>query len=251
LCVDKEVSNLDVMSWPASCVKNWCYRSTLMLSRVLLWPFVRMHIWRTPGARESPDAAVVVANHISHFDPFLLSVAFARTIDWMTTLEFYSNPLLAAWLRALNTLPVDRSRPDHRAIRLGVERLRAGRMVGVFPEGGLRAGPTSILGGVAPKSGAASIARMAGVPIIPCVIFGSDRLYAPRTWRPWPPRTKIWIAVGAPLLISGASSVEASAHLVDALREIGAAAIAHFALSADDLPTTPQRRRGRDAQSMA
>jgi hypothetical protein len=59
------------------------------------------------------------------------------------------------------------------------------------------------------------------------------------------------IAVGAPLLISGASSVEASAHLVDALREIGAAAIAHFALSPDDLPMTPQRRKGRDAQSMA
>ena len=232
-------------------MRNWCYRSTLMLSRVLLWPFVRLHIWHLAGAREFPGAAVVVANHISHFDPFLLAVAFTQTIDWMTTIEFYSNPLLAVWLGALNTLPVDRSRPDHRAIRLGVQRLRAGRLLGVFPDGGLRAGPTSILGGLPPKSGATSIARIAGVPIIPCVIFGSDRLYAPASWRPWPPRTKIWIAVGAPFLVSDASGVEARAQLVNAMREIADEAIAHFALGEDDLPTTPQRRKGRDAQSVA
>jgi len=35
------------------------------------------------------------------------------------------------------------------------------------------------------------------------------------------------------------------------LREIGAAAITHFALSPDDLPATPQRRKGRDAQPTA
>ena len=79
---------------------------------------------------------VPVANHISHFDPLFLGIAFKRTIDWMTTEEFYDNPLLGAWLRALNTFPVDRSRPDRRALRLGVERLRAGRMVGMFPRRG-------------------------------------------------------------------------------------------------------------------
>jgi 1-acyl-sn-glycerol-3-phosphate acyltransferase len=219
-----------------------------MLSRVLLWPFSRLDIWRAPGTLESPDTAVVVANHISHFDPFLLSFAFTRTIDWMTTEEFYSNPLIGRWLRALNTVPVDRSRPDQRALRVGVERLRAGRIVGVFPEGGIRAGATSILGGAAPKSGAAALARIAGVPIIPSVIFGADRLYAPRSWLPGPPRTKIWIAVGPPLSVSEGSGRQANARLVEALRAIAAAAIAHFNLSPDDLPVTPQRRMGRDAQ---
>jgi 1-acyl-sn-glycerol-3-phosphate acyltransferase len=222
-----------------------------MLSYVLLWPFTRLHIWRAPGALGSLATAVVVANHISHFDPFLLSYAFARTIDWMTTEEFYSNPLMGTWLRALNTVPVDRSRPDHRALRVGVERLRAGRIVGVFPEGGIRAGATSILGGAAPKSGAAALARIAAVPIIPSVIFGADRLYAPRSWLPGPPRIKVWIAIGPPLSVSDASGRQANARLVEALREIGAAAITHFALSPDDLPATPQRRKGRDAQPTA
>jgi hypothetical protein len=50
--------------------------------------------------------------------------------------------------------------------------------------------------------------------------------------------------------VSDASGVEASAQLVNAMREIAAEAVAHFALSEDDLPTTPQRRKGRDAQSV-
>ena len=185
-----------------------------------------------PARWNPPDAAVVVANHISHFDPVFLSFAFVRTIDWMTTEEFYSNPLLAAGLRALNTFPVDRSRPDHRALRRGVERLRAGRIVGVFPEGGLRAGATSILGGAAGKSGATRLARIADAPIIPCVIFGTDRLYAPRSWWPGPPRTRIWITIGRPLSVSGASAPEANARLVRRVARIAAAAIAHFALVA-------------------
>jgi hypothetical protein len=39
--------------------------------------------------------------------------------------------------------------------------------------------------------------------------------------------------------------------LAEALREIGAAMIAHFSLGPDDLPATPQHRKGREAQSSA
>ena len=103
---------------------TWCYRATRDLGHVLCWPFVRLHIWRAPGAVAPTGAAVIVANHIAHFDPLFVTIAFQRTIDWMTTEEFYDNPLAAAWLRAVNTFPVDRSRPDRRALRLGVAGFR-------------------------------------------------------------------------------------------------------------------------------
>lgn len=202
-----------------------------------------------PGAVELPGGAVVVANHISHFDPGFLTVAFDRTIDWMTTEEFYANPLAAAWLRGVDTFPVNRSRPDQRALRLGVERLRAGRWVGMFPEGGIRAGSTSILGGAEPKSGATALARLADAPILPCLILGSDRLYAARSWRPGPPRTPIWVGIGAPFAVPDPNL--ANAQLAGALRDLSAAMIAHFGLAPDDLPATPQHRKGRDAQSSA
>jgi len=220
-----------------------------MLGSALSWPFVRLQIWRAPGAIEPGSAVVLVANHISHFDPLFLAIAFNRTIDWMTTKEFYANRLVAAWLRAVNTFPVDRSRPDRRALRLGVERLHVGRVVGVFPEGGIRAGATSIMGGAAPKSGATALARLAGVPIVPCIVFGTDRLYAKRSWWPGPPRVPIWLTIGAPFPVSDLDSGEADTRMADALRKLAAATIAHFELDPDDLPATPQHRKGRDVEA--
>lgn len=232
-------------------MSNWGYRLTRAGVRVVSAPFVSLRVWRRPGAEEFAGGAVVVSNHISHFDPGFLTVAFTRNIDWMTTAELYAHPVGGPWLRAVDTFPVDRARPDQRALRAGVERLRAGRLVGMFPEGGIRAGPTSILGGAAPKRGASALARLADVPIIPCVIFGSDRLYATQCWRPVPPRTPVWLTIGAPLSVAGLHDDEANARLAEALREIGAAMTAHFSLGPDDLPATPQHRKGRDAQCPA
>jgi len=228
-------------------VSDWCYRLSAQFARGLFAPFVRLHVWRQPGAVEPPGAAVLVANHISHFDPVLISISFARPIDWMTTEEFYAHPLGGAWLRALNTFPVDRSRPDQRALRRGVERLRAGRIVGMFPEGGIRAGPESILGGAPGRSGASALARLTKSPVIPCVIFGSDRLYASRSWNPLPPRLPVWMGIAPSFTFSNEEESLANDRLISALRELGGATVAHFGLTADDLPATPQHRKGRDA----
>ena len=228
-------------------MSNWCYRLNRAAAGISFSPFVRLRVWRAPGAIEPAGAAVLVSNHISHFDPILLSVAFVRSIDWMTTLEFYDHWFLAAWLRALNTFPVDRARPDRRALRLGVERLQAGKFVGVFPEGGIRAGPSSILGGSLPKSGATLLARLAPAPIIPCVIFGTDRLYAWSSWSPVPPRIPVWIAIGSMFSVENEREGAANVILATALRDLGAKTIAHFDLGLNDLPATPQHRKGRDA----
>jgi 1-acyl-sn-glycerol-3-phosphate acyltransferase len=227
-------------------MSKWCYRLTRRAAAIAFAPFVRLQVWRAPGATEELGAAVLVANHISHFDPVLLCVAFTRPIDWMTTEEFYANPIGAAWLRGLNTFPVDRSRPDQRALRLGMARLRARRLVGVFPEGGIRAGPSSIIGGTAPKRGATVLARLTKVPISPSVIFGSDRLYAPRNWSPVPPRIPVWIAIGSSLSVAGEDDVAANESLAIALRALATETIAHFNLGPNDLPATPQHRKGRD-----
>jgi len=230
-------------------MSDWCYRLTRHAAAITFAPFVSLQLWRMPGAIDQLGPALLVANHISHFDPVLLCVAFTRPIDWMTTEEFYANPIGAAWLRGLNTFPVDRSRPDQRALRLGMERLRAGRLIGVFPEGGIRAGPTSIIGGTTPKRGATAIARLARVPIIPSVIFGSDRLYARRSWSPLPPRVPVWIAIGPSLSVENEDDLVANENLATTLRALATQTIAHFKLGPEDLPAAPQHRKGRDARA--
>src|SRR5258708_28066616 len=64
-----------------------------------------------------PGGWILAANHISHFDPPFLTVASRRKMDWMTSREFYDIPMLGLFLRAVDTFPVDRERPDRAVLR--------------------------------------------------------------------------------------------------------------------------------------
>src|SRR5438034_1990408 len=127
---------------------------------------------------------LLASNHISHFDPPIISSVVRRKIDWMAMAEFFAVPGLGHFLRAVDAFPAARDRADRKTIRSAIERLKDGRIVGVFPEGGIRDGACSLLEGAPLRAGAATPAHMAGVPIVPCVILGSDRLYGPRNWMP-------------------------------------------------------------------
>jgi 1-acyl-sn-glycerol-3-phosphate acyltransferase len=192
---------------------------------------------------------LLAANHISHFDPLIISSVVRRKIDWMAMAEFFPNPLLGSFLRAVDAFPADRYRADRKTIRTAIERLKHGRVVGVFPEGGIRDGARSLLEGAPLRPGAATLAHMAGVPILPCVIVGTDRLYSKKNWLPLR-RTPVWIAFGDP--ISPFPDLEKSAARERLEREL-AAAFKHlyaemrekFSLGADDLPHPPRERMGK------
>jgi 1-acyl-sn-glycerol-3-phosphate acyltransferase len=141
---------------------------------------------------------LLAANHISHFDPFIISAVVRRKIDWMAMAEFFPYPVLGQFLRAVDAFPAARDRADSNTIRSAIHRLRSGRIVGIFPEGGIRDGSRSILQGAATRAGVAALADIAGVPILPCVILGSDRLYHRRRWTRFR-QTPIWIAFGHPI----------------------------------------------------
>src|SRR5947208_13165644 len=138
---------------------------------------------------------LLASNHISHFDPPMISSLVRRKIDWMAMAEFFPVPVFGHFLRAVDALPAERYRADRSTIRTAIARLKQGRIVGVFPEGGIRDGARSLLEGAPLRAGASTLAHVAGVPIVPCVILGSDRLYAKRSWLPFR-RTPVWIGFG-------------------------------------------------------
>ena len=151
--------------------------------------------------RENADRGggfLLVANHISHFDPFLISLAVRRKIDWMTMAEFFRPPVLGFLLRAIDAFPAERDRADLKTIRTAIGRLKSGRVVGLFPEGGIRDGTRSLLEGAPLRPGASTLAQIAGVAVLPCVILGSDRFYSKKQWLPFR-RTPVWIAFGSPI----------------------------------------------------
>src|SRR5947209_13717384 len=128
---------------------------------------------------------LLASNHISHFDPLIISGVVRRKIDWMAMEEFFPNPVLRFLLDAVDAFPAARDRADSKTIRTALARLQQGRIVGIFPEGGIRDGKRSLLEGAPLRRGAATLAHMARVPVLPCVIVGTDRLYAARNWLPF------------------------------------------------------------------
>src|SRR5947209_17280850 len=197
------------------------------------------HINRTGGF-------LLASNHISHFDPPIISSVARRKIDWMAMAEFFPIPGVGHFLRAVVAFAAARDRADRKTIRTAIERLKDGRAVGVFPEGGIRDGARSLLEGAPVRAGASTLAHLAGVPIVPCVILGSDRLYAKRSWLPMR-RTPVWIGFGKAIsnyheLEKSAARERIEAELTAAFQKIYTELREKFRLRADDLPHPPRER---------
>src|SRR6266404_3449024 len=149
-------------------------RAASLFMKLLFGYSSRVHVVGSENVSRA-GGFLLASNHISHFDPFIISSVVRRKIDWMAMAEFFPHPLLGHFLRAVDAFPADRHRADRKTIRTAIERLKDGRIVGVFPEGGIRDGAHSLLEGAPLRAGASTLADIAGVPILPCVIIGRVR----------------------------------------------------------------------------
>jgi len=217
--------------------------------RVLSFPCCRIHqkSFGTPAPR---GGFILASNHISHFDPPLIGAWYARYVDWMAMEELFRSGWSAALMRGLCAFPVRRDGTDRRAVREALARLEIGRVVGLFPEGGIRAGRESVLEGAPMWPGVCALSVRSGKPIVPCVILGTDRLYHPGNWLPFR-RVSVWIGVGEPLCPGkGLPPIQAREalqrqlsgsfiNLKDRLKQ-------YYQLRPSDLPATPQARKRED-----
>ncbi len=73
----------------------------------------------------------------------------------------------------MNCTFLDRRRRDPAAARQVVERLRAGRVVALFPEGGFRRPAESVTAGGPFNPGVVRLAHLSGCPVVPAVVLGT------------------------------------------------------------------------------
>jgi 1-acyl-sn-glycerol-3-phosphate acyltransferase len=227
-------------------MKTAVYHAGKLLVRVVFGCVARIRVIGQGNANCS-RGFLLAANHISHFDPLLISLATRRKIDWMTMAEFFRPPVLGFLLHSIDAFPAERDRADLRTLRTAIERLKNGRVVGIFPEGGIRDGARSLLHGAPLRPGAATVAHIASIPIVPCVVIGSDRLYSLRGWLPFR-RTPIWIAFGRPIppfpaLQKSEARERIESELAAVFKHLYAEVREKFRLTTDDLPQSPQERK--------
>ncbi|HEY6424162.1 MAG TPA: lysophospholipid acyltransferase family protein [Pseudonocardiaceae bacterium] len=120
--------------------------------------------------------AVVVMNHTGYLDFALAGIPFwtehRRLVRFMAKQEVFASRVTGPLMRAMQHIPVDRA-AGATAFRTAVEVLRAGELVGVFPEATISR--SFCLKEF--KSGATRMARSAGVPIVPITLWGSQRVW--------------------------------------------------------------------------
>ena len=147
------------------------FRLVRAMFLAVLWLVLR---FRVEGTEHVPrrGAVLVVCNHLHNLDPVLLAAAFPRPLHFMAKIELFSVPVVRFLISRVGAFPVDRGKADRWAIRRAEAALAQGIAVGIFPEGTRSA--SRALKEALP--GAALLALRSGVPVIPMVVIGSERL---------------------------------------------------------------------------
>src|ERR1700736_965004 len=173
-------------------------RALHFFGRPLVRIFYRV---RALGLEHLPDGGcLLLPNHITWVDAVVLQLACPRPIRYIIDQEFYRKPALHPCLKALGCIPID-IRHSRSAIRAAAEKLAAGEIVCLFPEGQLtRSGTLLRL-----RRGYELIAQHANVPVVPVWL---DRLWGSifsfqggKFFAKWPREIpyRVTVAFGKPL----------------------------------------------------
>lgn len=167
-----------------------CLRATLAHAILALFRT------RVVGKEHVPEGGAILAgNHLSYMDPILLWCASPRRTFFMAKRELWSNKVLGWLLDHLWSFPVTRGEPDRGAIATATNLLKAGELVGMFPEGQRTQGGASEL--TEAHGGVAYIALRSAVPIVPVAFVGTERVW-PKGQK-LPRLAKVTIEFGEPI----------------------------------------------------
>ncbi|MFP4616100.1 MAG: lysophospholipid acyltransferase family protein [Thiohalorhabdus sp.] len=132
--------------------------------------FHRLHAEASTLPEAGP--ALLAANHHAGPDPLFLIATNRRLISFLIAMEYYRVGALTWLYDKAGCVPVKRVRPTASSLRGVLERLEQGRVVGIFPEGGIHPPEER----VHPKAGIAMLALENGAPVFPVHIDGIRQL---------------------------------------------------------------------------
>jgi 1-acyl-sn-glycerol-3-phosphate acyltransferase len=162
--------------------------------------------------------ALLALNHVSYVD-FILGGYAAhpsrRLVRFMSKRELFDHRWTGPLMRSLHHISVDRA-DGLASYAEGVRYLREGEVVGIFPEATIsRSFELKEF-----KTGASRMAAEAGVPLVPVILWGTQRLKTKGHPQDFSRGKTIAITVGEPLHPTGANSVAETAELKAAMARL-------------------------------
>jgi 1-acyl-sn-glycerol-3-phosphate acyltransferase len=174
------------------------------------------------GVENLPDqgGAVIAMTHFGYLEFALVEWATfmhnRRRIRFMAKKSVFEKPVVGWLMRGMRHISVDMS-AGAEAYRNAVDALRAGELIGVFPEAGVSASFTVREF----KTGAVRLAAEAGVPVIPVAVWGGHRLMTKGHKVGFFERfgVPVWYSIGAPITVTADQDPHvATAALREAIR---------------------------------
>lgn len=178
--------------------------------------------WRlkVTGGEHVPEegAAIIASNHIGYIDFTVSGYAVRRStrhnrlVRYAAKKEVFDHPVSGPLMRGMRHIPVDRGGPAEDTIQASVARLRAGELIGMFPEATISRSFVPLPG----KTGTARMAQLAQVPIVPTAIWGSQRIWTKGRPRDLSSGGLLTVDFGAPMTVAPDDDItEATSELMD------------------------------------
>jgi 1-acyl-sn-glycerol-3-phosphate acyltransferase len=194
------------------------------------------HVPRTGGA-------VLACNHVSYLDFVFCGLAGVerdRLTRFMAKREVFAHPVAGPLMRGMHHIPVDRS-AGSASFHEAAAALRAGEVVGVFPEATISRSFTV----KEIKTGAARLATETGAPLVPVAVWGGQRILTKDLPRDLTTRGRaLTIMVGAPLPVAPGGDPGA---LSETLRERMQGLLEHAQRTHPDQPAPGEDARWHPA----
>jgi 1-acyl-sn-glycerol-3-phosphate acyltransferase len=165
------------------------------------------------GAHHVPrrGGVLLAVNHIGYVDFVYGGLAAnpsGRRVRFMAKRELFDHRWTGPLMRSMHHIEVDRAEGEG-SLQRAVALLDAGEAVGIFPEATI----SRALELKEFKTGAVRIAAAAGVPLVPVVLWGTQRMMTKDHPRDFSRGKTITIRVGAPLHPDGSDPVAQTAEL--------------------------------------
>ncbi len=153
----------------------------------ILYPYFKIfHRISIEGRENIPKgkSILVASNHISNFDPVIVSLAVLRPVAYMAKKELFSVPVISQLIQFLGAFSVNRGKLEVSTIKSAKAVLKTNWLLGIFPEGTRI--KTGKIGNV--HKGFGYLAKATGAEILPLGISGSNKAFG-----------KIKVKIGKPL----------------------------------------------------
>jgi len=116
---------------------------------------------------------MLCGNHVSYIDPPALGSGATRPVHFMAKEPLFRVPIMGFLIRRVGAFPVRQHTADRAALRTAIDLLKAGEVVGMFPEGTRNPDPTNLMPA---EAGVGMIVLKAQVPVIPVALVNTDKL---------------------------------------------------------------------------